>query len=619
MCVIAFVCFSFSSEKSINAYKILGVYLENSANKIIAELDSLQSHELNKKGFHRSHFEKARRYYKEIEFAVEFASPFYSKYYINGPPIKKSELEYGNRMFEPHGFQFLEVFIYGNDTSLTQQKYVTELVLLKDVLKQIKNKFKTFPLKDEVILEMIKLQTVRIISLNINGYDCALTKQNIKEASYSLSGIQKTLEIFTPYLKNKKFAKLLIDNISAAQKYLLTNTDYDTFNRLYFITTYFKPLYKDIALLHQDLKFAYSPVNYALNLKEKDLFGKNAFNKYFFSVTLSDSLLVTKQAELGKFLFFDPVLSGNNKRACSSCHRPEFGYSDAITTNQHFDNKTMLKRNTPTLLNAFLQKSFFYDGRSLQMEDQVSDVLHNLTEMHSAPKDIVTKLQLSYEYKQLFENAFKGSQDTAITFYGILKALAEYEKTLVSLNSKFDRYLKGDPATLTKEEINGYNLFAGKALCGTCHFFPLFNGLMPPVFNDTDFEVIGTPSDSTNKKLDTDSGRITISKHIMHLHAFKTPTVRNIGITAPYMHNGVYKNLDQVLAFYKKGGGIGFGFDLPHQTLPFDTLVLSQVELKDIKSFLFALTDTSSVPPRPKRLPKFNSAELDKRKIGGEY
>src|SRR6185436_3817525 len=111
--------------------------------------------------------------------------------------------------------------------------------------------------------------------------------------------------------------------------------------------------------------------------------------------------------------------------------------------------------------------------------------------------------------------------------------------TLVSFNSRFDKYLRGDFKQLNKREINGYNLFAGKALCGSCHFFPLFNGTVPPFYNESEFEVIGTPSDSTGLKLDDDVGRYAVTNINEQKNAFKTPSVRNIDLTAPYMHNGI--------------------------------------------------------------------------------
>ncbi len=194
----------------------------------------------------------------------------------------------------------------------------------------------------------------------------------------------------------------------------------------------------------------------------------------------------------------------------------------------------------------------------------------------------------------LFSKAFANTIHEGITEYAVQKSLAEYEKTLVSFNSRFDQYLAGNIAVLNKREINGYNIFAGKALCGSCHFFPLFNGTVPPNFTDSEFEVIGTPANADNKKIDSDDGRFPITEITAHHFAFKTPTVRNIELTAPYMHNGVYSNLEDVVEFYHRGGGNGFGFSIPNQTLPFDSLKLSTTEKEDIILFLKTLTDTVS-------------------------
>jgi cytochrome c peroxidase len=256
----------------------------------------------------------------------------------------------------------------------------------------------------------------------------------------------------------------------------------------------------------------------------------------------------------------------------------------------------------------------------LQLEDQVSDVLHAKNEMNSIPADVVSKLQQSEEYKKLFRKAFKGWADTTITFYGILKSIAEFEKTLVSSNSRFDKYIQGDKKALNKNEKNGYTVFAGKALCASCHFLPLFNGLVPPAFNDNEFEVIGAPKTFNSKQIDLDSGRVLITKKNIHVYSFKTPSIRNLDLTFPYMHNGVFKDLDQVIDFYNQGGGsLDNNKPITNQTLPFDSLQLSVKEKADIKSFLLSLTDNSYKEITPKKLPKFKDPILDNRKIGGEY
>ena len=153
--------------------------------------------------------------------------------------------------------------------------------------------------------------------------------------------------------------------------------------------------------------------------------------------------------------------------------------------------------------------------------------------------------------------------------------------------------MRGYEKQLNNSEKRGFNLFAGKAKCATCHFIPLFNGLVPPDFNETESEVLGIPGRSNKKQVDGDLGKYDFTKAVIHQHAFKIPTLRNVSLTAPYMHNGVFKTLEEVIDFYDKGGGAGIGIKLPNQTLPADKLNLSKQEKKDIISFLHTLTDTT--------------------------
>ena len=138
----------------------------------------------------------------------------------------------------------------------------------------------------------------------------------------------------------------------------------------------------------------------------------------------------------------------------------------------------------------------------------------------------------------------------------------------------------------------GFNLFSGKAKCATCHFIPLFNGLVPPEFVETETEVLGVPetTDKTKPRLDPDLGKYNTSKSVIHKHSFKTPTVRNIELTAPYMHNGVFNSLEEVLDFYNDGGGQGLKIAPENQTLPPDKLNLTKKEMQDIIAFMKSLT-----------------------------
>ncbi|MEO6305409.1 MAG: cytochrome-c peroxidase, partial [Bacteroidia bacterium] len=455
------LCLSFTNlqPKKVNAT------IDDHFAQLIESVDSLEKNVTSNDPFlkKQSSYNLSRKNYKYIEMVIEYVSPFFAKYYINGPPIKKHDIENGNKVFEPHGFQILEQFFFAQDPGLSQEKVVYEIKLLKESIIQMRKKYKSVVPRTEQYFDMIQLELIRIISLNINGYDCAITKKNIQESTYIFEGIS---ELLTNILSARsqsnslpEIKKLIRETIF----YLDQNKDYDRFNRLHFIIKYIKPLYLQMHKLRDELQLSATPVNYAVNFSEPTLFGEKFFNQRYFSVVIADSANIEAQAELGKNLFFDPLLSGNNRRACASCHKPEFAFSDTINKNLEYGQTGLIKRNTPSLLNVMYQKNFFYDGRSLQLEDQVSDVLHAKNEMNALPAEVINKLRQSNEYKILFKKAFNGRQDTAITFYGVLKSISEFEKTLVSMNSKFDRYLKGNSKALDQKEINGYNLFASKA------------------------------------------------------------------------------------------------------------------------------------------------------------
>jgi cytochrome c peroxidase len=159
-------------------------------------------------------------------------------------------------------------------------------------------------------------------------------------------------------------------------------------------------------------------------------------------------------------------------------------------------------------------------------------------------------------------------------------------------SAKIDQYFRGQ-INLNESETNGFNLFTGKAKCATCHFIPVYNGTIPPWFNNTESEVIGVPKSVrwSDAEIDEDLGRYNLNQIEQLKYSFKTPTIRNIEKTAPYMHNGVYNKLDDVIKFYELGGGNGIGMNLAYQTLPFDNLQLTASEKNDLISFMKTLTD----------------------------
>jgi cytochrome c peroxidase len=208
--------------------------------------------------------------------------------------------------------------------------------------------------------------------------------------------------------------------------------------------------------------------------------------------------------------------------------------------------------------------------------------------MHGDFELAIRQLSVDTAYLKLFGNAYQGK---AVTKDNILSAIAAYIKSLTGLNSRFDAYMRGNNQAMNKEEIEGFNLFTGKAKCASCHFIPLFNGVVPPAFAKTESEVLGVPSTADGKNRDADSGRYRIISVAPYLHAFKTTTVRNTAATAPYMHNGVYKTLEEVIDFYDKGGGIGLGMKVDNQTLSDEPLNLTPKEKQLLIAFIHTLTD----------------------------
>jgi cytochrome c peroxidase len=195
-------------------------------------------------------------------------------------------------------------------------------------------------------------------------------------------------------------------------------------------------------------------------------------------------------------------------------------------------------------------------------------------------------------------------------------------RSLAGWNSPFDRYARGESDSLDPAARRGFNLFMGKAACGTCHFPPAFNGTVPPLYRETEAEVLGVPAtdDTLHPRADPDPGRYRMRPAALWKGAFKTPSVRNAALTAPYMHNGQLPTLESVVRFYNVGGGRGMGLSVPNQTLPPDSLELSPAEQGDLVAFMKSLTDTPLKSDRPDKLPVSpDRPELAARPVSGEY
>ena len=284
------------------------------------------------------------------------------------------------------------------------------------------------------------------------------------------------------------------------------------------------------------------------------------------------------QAALGRLLFYDPVLSANDDLACASCHHPDLGFSDGRVLAQGAHGEE-LRRNSPSLWNAAYATSLFWDGRASSLEEQMLVPLTNPDEMAADLDAMLAQLNAIPEYAEMFSSAFADG----ITTENVVTAIAAFERTLLTQDSPFDRYAAGDFNALTPAQRRGFNVFrSAQTRCFECHAWP--------TFTHNNFHVLGVPDIDPNSP---DTGRVEIVNGPDATRAFRTPGLRNVALTAPYMHNGVFATLDEVLDFYEGGGGRAFNVDVtPDEFIHgFD---LTDQQRSDLIAFLNALTNEPS-------------------------
>lgn len=532
----------------------------------------------------RSALITCRRYYKRMEFFLGYFYFSESTVY-NGPPkyeIEEPYMEYQH----PAGMQVIEALLYEAEVPAHKKELEEQAELVRSSAEGLRGLLYGFTASDAQLLESMRLELVRIIALHISGYDAPLLKSGIMEAEQALLSFQHQLPAFVaaPYADSTAFY------VQGALHYLQgRQQDFDGFDRLTFLTQYILPLQrvfgKYIAGSGQLLQTA--PV---LNYNASHLYCRDALRITGFGAAADTAN--EKLVALGQQLFHEKALSGNNSRSCASCHIPDQYFADQLTRSASFNGQTLLKRNTPSLLYAGFQHAQFWDGRAASLEQQVKMVMLSVDEMNADTTLSMQQLQQQPVYQQLYSKAFTGSK-APVNMDNTATAIAAYVRTLCGMNAPFDRFIAGDTHAMTKEQQTGFNLFMGKAQCATCHFAPVFNGLTPPLYQLTEFEVLGTTAlgVALPARADADNGRYDFFPISFYRQAFKTPTVRNAAVTAPYMHNGRFATLEEVVEFYDKGGGAGLGLPLDNQTLSTTPLQLTAAEKQALVRFMEALTD----------------------------
>ena len=309
-----------------------------------------------------------------------------------------------------------------------------------------------------------------------------------------------------------------------------------------------------------------------------------------------------QRVQLGRLLFFDPILSGANDISCATCHHPDLGFSDGRALSMGKGGHglgaertagAVVRRGAPTLWNSTFNHKQFWDGRAEDLEDQAKGPITNEIEMNENPETLVKELKDIPEYARRFDAAFAGADGSAVSLENVQKAVASFERTLTANNSPFDRFVRGELGALTPEQRRGFNLFrSGRTRCFECH------GL--PTFANPDFKIIGVPDADSSQP---DYGRFDVTKGEGNKFAFKVPTLRNVVLNAPYMHNGRFKTLEEVLDFYAAGGGPGAGFKEAKVDDKIHTYSITPEEKHDLIAFLGSLTDESNLPEFPDNVP----------------
>ncbi|MGJ1263993.1 cytochrome-c peroxidase [Sphingobacterium spiritivorum] len=300
---------------------------------------------------------------------------------------------------------------------------------------------------------------------------------------------------------------------------------------------------------------------------------------------------------LGKNLFFDPILSGSNQISCSSCHNPQTSWADKVQVPVGHDHLSG-NRNTPSLLNAHSRKTFFWDGRAATLEEQVLGPIQAHNEMAMDASQLPAKLQQYKAYRELFQKAY-GTD--VITFNMITQSLAAFQNTISSRRSRFDRFLDGEYKYLSDQEISGLHLFRTKARCMNCH-----NG---QYFTDEDFHNIGL---TYYKRKYEDLGRYHVTHNPDDVGKFRTPSLRDVMSTNPWMHNGLFWDITGLLNMYNSGMQMNSATADQKAKDPMypvtdplmKPLKLTKEEIQDVAAFLNAITATDYKMRRPDKLPR---------------
>jgi len=293
------------------------------------------------------------------------------------------------------------------------------------------------------------------------------------------------------------------------------------------------------------------------------------------SYTFSPVTNPKTEEELGRILFFDPILSKDSTISCASCHKPELAFADSITISPGVGG-VFGRRNAPSVMNMAFRSIFFYDGRAATMEDQIHFPIEDPLEMNLQMQELIDRLQKNTNYSRWFQDVYQQPPSESL----IEKSIAAFERSLETDDSAFDQYMNGDRTKLSESAKRGRKLFiSDRTKCFDCHFGPDFTG--------DEFKNVGLYDEVKY----IDKGRFEVTKNPEDLGKFKVPGLRNVAVTAPYMHDGSFKTLREVIDYYDNPSKF-VSSPINMDTLLSKPLGLTESEKQDLEAFLMALTDS---------------------------
>ena len=632
--VIVFSILCLSSFRTMDETFAYINYYQNSIQNFLAQQEDLVAtvakgdfNSSTQKELIKDQIFNVRMNLKANDFWFRYLEPVsYKK--INGPLPIEWETEVFEKFEKPYrregaGFTLALGYLEEENCSkdslieLIQASISATNVFVSDSIKSKMETYDHFYLCNRLFL-------LNLASIYTTGFECPEESRVIPELKYMINAVSIIYDVYNKNYPETKLSNKYITLYTELKLFLDSQPEEPSkFDHYTFIRKFVNPLFS----MNQDFIAEYkvksrSFVDYTINKNCKSIFDKSIYygqNSKGIFASVTNQEVLDEIDQIGKLLFYDPILSGNNQRSCASCHKSENYFTDnTVTASIQFNQSDLLNRNTPSLINSTFNHLIMMDGIHLTLQEQARAVICNPIEMGGDEKEVLEKVLSCREYKTAFKNFLKYTpHKKEVTFEHIISALTFYYSKFSLYDAPFDHAMN-NKQQISLSVQNGFNLFMSKAQCATCHFVPQFNGVKPP-FVSSEFEVLGVPDHSDPTSLDADSGRYNVNPASEMLFAFRTGSIRNAEYTQPYMHNGIYKNLEEVIDFYNVGGGVGKGLNVSNQTLSGDSLHLTDTEKSDLIAFIKSLNEEIVFELPPTKLPLSKVKALNKRSVKNIY